>query len=646
MTNWLLWNLLKEKKIISENKYYLDGRERKVSRTRKLAVVLPFIALLLFGLFFIGYTNKITPGITGKDVCLVWVGTAFCGGATIGECLAHQGCSWNPTYETCSGQYPLYETTGCGGGGGGSYCGDGYCNTRKENCDSCASDCGCASGKYCDLKDEAYSCLNAPLIAKCGDGYCDASKGEDCESCHVDCGCDYGEDCGFSGGVYSCLNTSLVNTSLISKETKCGDGFCGTGENCDGCESDCGCADGKYCDFDSKTLSYLCMNSSINCGNKICGLDENCKNCFNDCKCGFGKYCYDNKTKIYKCYDSPLIPKCGDGFCGTGEDCSSCASDCKCALGKNCGYNNVTDVYGCKSIGVKCENGFCDEEGEEETKEIEEEGEEDPCVEVKDIVERIECQEDWRCDWSMCINGRTEAYNCEDLNNCRTNKYKPAYKDCISLKSDCIPQLECREWTECQLDLLQEVVNTDEDFKGTKTRICEDKNKCLAASTETRECKIKKPASVIVYQNKLVRICSESKTVARLIPATSKHGLDIDLILSGERKLEEEVVEKPSIDWAKIRGLLPYLLYTLIFAFIIRIFILIRRKRKERVESAKAVRIIKHFISKSENARLDGEREKAERYYKKAKFYYHYLAEDEKLKVIKRLKKLENKLGQ
>ena len=68
---------------------------------------------------------------------------------------------------------------------------------------------------------------------------------------------------------------------------ECGDGSCGSGEDCSSCSSDCG------------TCTY--------CGDWSCNGSEDCSSCSSDC----GSCFY-----------------CGDGSCNNGEDCSSCSSDC------------------------------------------------------------------------------------------------------------------------------------------------------------------------------------------------------------------------------------------------------------------------------------------------------------------------------
>jgi hypothetical protein len=131
---------------------------------------------------------------------------------------------------------------------------------------------------------------NAALSAGCGDGYC--GSGENCHNCAVDCG--------------SCGPT-------------CGDGYCGSGEDCHNCAVDCG-------------------SCGPTCGDGYCGSGEDCHNCAVDC----GSCLY-----------------CGDGICNNGETCSTCSGDCgACPPVNNCGNGVINSGETCE-LPNTINNAYC-----------------------------------------------------------------------------------------------------------------------------------------------------------------------------------------------------------------------------------------------------------------------------------------------
>ncbi len=148
-----------------------------------------------------------------------------------------------------------------------SVCGDGNC--LCETRETCPQDC----------KD-------------CGDGICDASKGENCITCADDCKeCisvrDNITDRGGIGG---------INADGLVLEF-CGNGLCASSESCSTCEKDCGACDKPHC------------------GDGVCRYDlgETCKTCMRDCG------------------PCPVGPYCGDDICQSNEKCDECLVDCgKC----------------------------------------------------------------------------------------------------------------------------------------------------------------------------------------------------------------------------------------------------------------------------------------------------------------------------
>lgn len=177
-----------------------------------------------------------------------------------------------------------------------SGCGDGSCSKDAgENCSTCPSDCGkCPSG--------------------CGDSVCDPN--ESCKICPADCGaCTDTAGCQVSAkaGCDGCACESCVGSldpacvanawdaqcvALCQKcgtkcANACGDGLCGSGENCGSCPKDCGTCGGS-------------------CGDGLCDLakGESCNTCAKDC--------------------GSCPSACGDGQCDAkaGESCTTCAQDC------------------------------------------------------------------------------------------------------------------------------------------------------------------------------------------------------------------------------------------------------------------------------------------------------------------------------
>ncbi len=152
-----------------------------------------------------------------------------------------------------------------------------------------------------DAHSAVVNCSGTPDV--CGDGTCGST--EDCNTCAADCGA-----CPF-----------------------CGDGTCDSNENCDTCETDCGICDP--------------------CGNGVCEVGEDCNSCPSDCISGSG-------------------PSCGNGVCeaGDGENCNNCPSDCASKTKGNpkthycCGASNDgcgpsqcnSDPYSCttSSAGSYC----------------------------------------------------------------------------------------------------------------------------------------------------------------------------------------------------------------------------------------------------------------------------------------------------
>ncbi len=101
------------------------------------------------------------------------------------------------------------------------------------------------------------------------------------------------------------------------------------------------------------------------------------------------------------------------------------------------------------------------------------------------------CRENWQCAWSPCISGFTYA-ECIDTNKCGTEYLKPEKLNCREKgKEQCLPFISCSDWSECKQDYnLISISDGIQSIKGIKSRICNDKNKCIYPSIETKPCSV------------------------------------------------------------------------------------------------------------------------------------------------------------
>lgn len=72
------------------------------------------------------------------------------------------------------------------GGGGGSYCGDGYC-ASDENTANCAKDCKSVCGDSVCSGTESSATCPKDCVQGCGNRICE-EPGENCTLCQIDCG--------------------------------------------------------------------------------------------------------------------------------------------------------------------------------------------------------------------------------------------------------------------------------------------------------------------------------------------------------------------------------------------------------------------------------------------------------------------------
>lgn len=102
---------------------------------------------------------------------------------------------------------------------------------------------------------------------------------------------------------YSILAGCEEALNFITQQEVCGNGRCGSGENCENCPNDCGiCA----------VFGYCLMNN-------ICQMTKQ-----EECSATF-------YSTFLECYQNTnLVPEfdCGNGYCNTGEDSDNCPVDC------------------------------------------------------------------------------------------------------------------------------------------------------------------------------------------------------------------------------------------------------------------------------------------------------------------------------
>ena len=105
------------------------------------------------------------------------------------------------------------------------------------------------------------------------------------------------------------------------------------------------------------------------------------------------------------------------------------------------------------------------------------------------------CTESWSCDWSPCEDGFTIP-QCIDKNNCGTYNELPQKIPCGS-GVECSPDIECSDWSECNVDYRFDNVakGINEELTGIRSRICEDKNRCLTSIQKIKSCSV----SVDIY---------------------------------------------------------------------------------------------------------------------------------------------------
>ncbi len=124
---------------------------------------------------------------------------------------------------------------------------------------------------------------------------------------------------------------TVTITPTPGPQSLCGDGTCGSFENCINCELDCG--------------SCASPTPGLSCGDGTCGTFENCINCVDDCgscpdmcpdgHCTGTESCYTCEQDCGSC-NEPEPEECTDGVCEGEENCLNCPADCGCAAFEEC----------------------------------------------------------------------------------------------------------------------------------------------------------------------------------------------------------------------------------------------------------------------------------------------------------------------
>jgi len=116
------------------------------------------------------------------------------------------------------------------------------------------------------------------------------------------------------------------------------------------------------------------------------------------------------------------------------------------------------------------------------------------------------CIEDWSCEWSKCTGG-VSVPRCTDLNRCGTSFDRPDKLGCKDLDSKCVPNIECGEWSDCNVDydFVDLVGDNIANLGGVMSRVCTDRRNCVPTQEEVKNCSL----SVDVY-TRTFDLCGES----------------------------------------------------------------------------------------------------------------------------------------
>lgn len=121
----------------------------------------------------------------------------------------------------------------------------------------------------------------------------------------------------------------ILNFSIYSRKTFCGDNNCNNNEDCSSCLEDCPCDEGDMCK-DGECILYF------KCGDNKCSKEETCikDNCCDGIRVDINTYkdhcggCFNKCQFNEKCIKGECKTYCGNGFCEDDEDPNLCSKDC------------------------------------------------------------------------------------------------------------------------------------------------------------------------------------------------------------------------------------------------------------------------------------------------------------------------------
>jgi len=216
---------------------------------------------------------------------------------------------------------------------------------------NCADECDTASNWTIDGAMAYYYASIEPYLdpgtgggctsdAECNDGlYCNGT-----ESCVSGTCQSSGDPCGAG------TTCNEATDACDGTVTSCGDGFCGTGEDCNTCPADCRaklngnpanryCCDGDLAD---------CGNTACNADGWVCGGGDGI--CTSDAECNDGLYCTGTESCVNGACQSSGDP------CGTGTNCDENTTSC---VPVSCGANKASCSSNADCCSNSCRNGTC-----------------------------------------------------------------------------------------------------------------------------------------------------------------------------------------------------------------------------------------------------------------------------------------------
>jgi len=246
-----------------------------------------------------------------------------------------------------------------------------------------------------------------------------------------------------------------------------------------------------------------------------------------------------------------------------------------------------------------------------------------------------ECEEDWKCSWTVCVEGDkiSYPYDCFDRNTCETEKDKPGSLPCGKQPveyPECSGLWDCTNWGECGADYsIDEILQGKVEFEGHKSRVCVDKlAECSWNITEFSKCDLGVPIDV-----KKVKWCEEeyveiyeratNKLVSRVKQTQVEkfeelNRVDIsltpteftgycDYCFNGIKDYDETGVDcgGPSCPACVARvTFFDWLLWLVITLWLLLLLLLLlilykRRKEKEKLEKKKFTERFKEFVKKA-----------------------------------------------